>query len=104
MILIAFLMLKPELGRKLSDWWAAVGGSGLLLPGIGGLNLSTPPASHLSPLLYFATLALLYLQQVLGCTVCAPLRTFYGDGGHNTVASFFKRGLRSDPFQIHDMF
>lgn len=92
MILIAFLTLKRELGRKLSDWWAAIGRSGLLLPGIDELNLSIPPASHLSPLIYFAMLALLYLLQVLGCTVCAPLRTFYWGGAHNT---------KGDSSQIH---
>lgn len=74
MIWIDFFMLLWELAGKSTDCWAATGAADLYLITFDGLSAATSLSFGNSSCFHFSTLALLYLLQVPGCTVCVSPR------------------------------
>lgn len=95
MILIAFFTLRRELGRKLSDCWAAIGGSALLLPRFDGLNPSTCYPPLVPALLLHSGFTLSAASPWMYC-MCPPEDIV---GGGDTAQWFLS--LKGDSTQIH---
>lgn len=95
MILIAFFTLRRELGRKLSDCWAAIGGSALLLPRFDGLNPSICYPPLVPALLLHSGFTLPAASPWIYC-MCPPedIVCVWGD-----TAQFLS--LKVDSTQIH---